>query len=130
MLGCRALGCLPCRLHWFLPGEGCRGRREEAATLTPPLRHVCFCPSGGYVWEKSVKAKIHTSRRYPDLVIIIQPIWGTKCMFGLPLVTTMCCLCFGYGYDCCRCLTMLGMKWISGKAAWWEMFFDTVLRIF
>ncbi len=33
--GDRALGCLPCRLHWFLPEEGYRGRREEAATLTP-----------------------------------------------------------------------------------------------
>ncbi len=31
------MGCLPCRLHWFLPEEGCRGRREEAATLTPDV---------------------------------------------------------------------------------------------
>ncbi len=36
--GDRALGCLPCLLHWFLPEEGCRGRREEAATLTPRWR--------------------------------------------------------------------------------------------
>ncbi len=29
------LECLPYRLHWFFLGEGCWGRREEAATLTP-----------------------------------------------------------------------------------------------
>ncbi len=33
--GAEHLRCLPYRLHWFLPGEGCRGRREEAASLTP-----------------------------------------------------------------------------------------------
>ncbi len=30
------MGCLPCRLHWFLPGEGCRGCLEVAVTLTLP----------------------------------------------------------------------------------------------
>ncbi len=33
--GAEHLGCLPYRLHWFLPGESFRGRHEEAATLTP-----------------------------------------------------------------------------------------------
>ncbi len=34
--GTEPSGCLPYRLHWFLPGEGCRGLREEATTWTPP----------------------------------------------------------------------------------------------
>ncbi len=33
--GSEPLSYLPCRLHWFLPGEGCGCRREGAATLTP-----------------------------------------------------------------------------------------------
>ncbi len=38
--GTEPLGCLSCRLHWFLPGVGCWGRREEAATLTPSVAVV------------------------------------------------------------------------------------------
>ncbi len=33
--GADHLKCFLYRLHWFLPGDGCRGRREEAASLTP-----------------------------------------------------------------------------------------------
>ncbi len=38
--GTEPLGRLPCLFHWFLPGRGCRGRREGAATLTPLLCHT------------------------------------------------------------------------------------------
>ncbi len=35
--GDRAVGVLALSVgYWFLPGEGCRGRRKEATTWTPP----------------------------------------------------------------------------------------------
>ncbi len=43
--GAEHLRSLPCRLHWFLPGEGCRGRREKAATLMLLMWFVALlCP--------------------------------------------------------------------------------------
>ncbi len=33
--GTEPSGCFPFWLYWFVPGEGCRGRHEEAAALTP-----------------------------------------------------------------------------------------------
>ncbi len=54
------MGCLPYRLHWFFPGEGCWGRREEAVTLTP----------GSVVWGAwIVKLKHYYSYFLPGLTV-------------------------------------------------------------
>ncbi len=47
--GAEPVGCVPERLHLFPREEGCRGRRGEAAIVTPDLSSQCMYIQDGNI---------------------------------------------------------------------------------